>query len=59
GFEGTANWRWYVRIFLTSADALWVAVGSLGLLTILWRDWRIGCPATGTAPESGSAGSRF
>jgi hypothetical protein len=42
GFEGTANWRWYVRIFVTSADALWVAVGSLGLLTILWRDWRKG-----------------
>jgi 4-amino-4-deoxy-L-arabinose transferase-like glycosyltransferase len=42
GFEGTGNWRWYTTAFLTSADALWVATGVLGLAGLLWRDWRRG-----------------
>ena len=42
GFEGTANWRWYPRAFLTSADALWVVGGAVGLVGILWREWRKG-----------------
>jgi 4-amino-4-deoxy-L-arabinose transferase-like glycosyltransferase len=37
GFEGTGNWRWYVRAFLTSADALWVVGGGLGLIGLLVR----------------------
>ena len=40
GFEGAGNWRWYARVFATSADALWVAVGVAGLVGWLWRDWR-------------------
>jgi hypothetical protein len=42
GFEGKANWRWYARAFFTSADALWVATGVVGLVGLLWRDWRKG-----------------
>jgi 4-amino-4-deoxy-L-arabinose transferase-like glycosyltransferase len=42
GFEGTANWRWYARVFLTSPDALWVAAGVVGLVGIVWREWRKG-----------------
>jgi 4-amino-4-deoxy-L-arabinose transferase-like glycosyltransferase len=37
GFEGTANWRWYLRVFLTSADAIWFAAGSVGLAGLVWR----------------------
>ena len=42
GFEGTGNWRWYAKAFFTSADALWVATGVLGLAAQLWRDWKKG-----------------
>jgi len=42
GFEGTGNWRWYPTILLASADALWVIAGMLGLLGLLWRDWKKG-----------------
>jgi 4-amino-4-deoxy-L-arabinose transferase-like glycosyltransferase len=42
GFEGLGNWRWYPSIFLSSADALWMIVGILGLGGLLWRDWRKG-----------------
>ena len=42
GFEGTGNWRWYARVFLTSADALWVVTGVSGLAALLVREWRKG-----------------
>jgi 4-amino-4-deoxy-L-arabinose transferase-like glycosyltransferase len=42
GFEGTGNWRWYIRVFLTSADVLWVIAGVSGLLGMLWRNWKKG-----------------
>jgi 4-amino-4-deoxy-L-arabinose transferase-like glycosyltransferase len=42
GFEGTGNWRWYPSVFLTSADAIWIVVGTLGLIGLLWRRWKIG-----------------
>jgi hypothetical protein len=42
GFEGSRNWLWYIRVFLTSADAPWVVAGLLGLIGIVWRDWRKG-----------------
>jgi 4-amino-4-deoxy-L-arabinose transferase-like glycosyltransferase len=42
GFEGTGNWRWYVRVFATSADGPWVVAGTVGLVALLWRDWRKG-----------------
>jgi 4-amino-4-deoxy-L-arabinose transferase-like glycosyltransferase len=42
GFEGKANWRWYPTVFLTSADALWVVGGALGLIDLLLREWRKG-----------------
>lgn len=42
GFEGTGNWRWYLRAFLTSADALWLVSGMTGLVGMLWRDWKKG-----------------
>jgi 4-amino-4-deoxy-L-arabinose transferase-like glycosyltransferase len=42
GFEGKGNWRWYLTVFLTSADALWVIAGGLGLLGLVWREWRKG-----------------
>lgn len=42
GFEGQGNWRWYIRVFLTSADAPWVATGTVGLLGLLWREWKKG-----------------
>jgi 4-amino-4-deoxy-L-arabinose transferase-like glycosyltransferase len=42
GFEGRGNWRWYIQVFLTSADAAWVAAGALGLAGILWREWKKG-----------------
>jgi hypothetical protein len=42
GFEGTGNWRWYIRAFLTSADVIWVLTGVLGLAGLLWRDWKKG-----------------
>ena len=40
GFEGLGNWRWYPAVFLTSADALWVIAGTLGLLGLAWKEWR-------------------
>ncbi len=42
GFEGTGNWRWYPKVFLTSADALWIVAGALGLVGLLWREWKKG-----------------
>jgi 4-amino-4-deoxy-L-arabinose transferase-like glycosyltransferase len=42
GFEGKANWRWYPTVFLTSADAPWAIAGVLGLVGVIWRDWRKG-----------------
>jgi 4-amino-4-deoxy-L-arabinose transferase-like glycosyltransferase len=42
GFEGRGNWRWYIRVFFTSADALWIGTGVLGLGSIVWREWRKG-----------------
>jgi 4-amino-4-deoxy-L-arabinose transferase-like glycosyltransferase len=42
GFEGRGNWRWYVQVFFTSADAAWVAAGVLGLSAILWRERKKG-----------------
>lgn len=42
GFEGTGNWRWYLGIFLGSADALWVIAGVVGLLGWLWRERKKG-----------------
>lgn len=42
GFEGTGNWRWYPKVFLSSADGLWVVTGVAGLAGLLWRDWRKG-----------------
>ena len=42
GFEGTSNWRWYPTVFLTSADALWVVSGAVGLAGLMWRDWKRG-----------------
>ena len=42
GFEGTGNWRWYLRASLTSADALWVVVGVSGLFGMVWREWKKG-----------------
>ncbi len=42
GFEGQGNWRWYIRAFLTSADALWVVAGAFGLVGLLVREWRKG-----------------
>jgi 4-amino-4-deoxy-L-arabinose transferase-like glycosyltransferase len=42
GFEGTANWRWYPGVFLTSADAPWTVVGAIGLLGVLVKEWKRG-----------------
>ena len=42
GFEGQANWKWYPGVFLRSADSIWVVAGTLGLLGVLWKDWRKG-----------------
>jgi 4-amino-4-deoxy-L-arabinose transferase-like glycosyltransferase len=42
GFEGTGNWRWYLRATLTSADALWVFTAIAGLAGMFWREWRKG-----------------
>jgi 4-amino-4-deoxy-L-arabinose transferase-like glycosyltransferase len=42
GFEGRGNWRWYLRVFLTSADGFWVLTGALGLAGLAWREWKKG-----------------
>jgi 4-amino-4-deoxy-L-arabinose transferase-like glycosyltransferase len=42
GFEGRGNWRWYVTVFMRSADAPWIVTGVLGLLILLVREWRKG-----------------
>lgn len=42
GFEGTGNWRWYLQVFFTSADSLWLAAGVVGLVGMVVRDWRQG-----------------
>jgi 4-amino-4-deoxy-L-arabinose transferase-like glycosyltransferase len=42
GFEGQGNWRWYLKVFLTSADAPWVLAGGLGLVGLTWREWKKG-----------------
>jgi 4-amino-4-deoxy-L-arabinose transferase-like glycosyltransferase len=42
GFEGRGNWRWYIQVFLTSADAPWVVSGVLGLAAMLWQEWKKG-----------------
>jgi 4-amino-4-deoxy-L-arabinose transferase-like glycosyltransferase len=42
GFEGTGNWRWYPGVFLTSADALWMVAGTLGIVGMLLKEWKKG-----------------
>lgn len=42
GFEGTGNWRWYLSIFIKSADRFWFIAGVLGFVGMLWRDWKRG-----------------
>jgi 4-amino-4-deoxy-L-arabinose transferase-like glycosyltransferase len=42
GFEGLGNWRWYLKVFLTSPDAPLVVAGTMGLVGLVWRDWRKG-----------------
>jgi 4-amino-4-deoxy-L-arabinose transferase-like glycosyltransferase len=42
GFEGTGNWRWYLKVFLTSPDSLFFVAGLVGLGGIVWRKWRMG-----------------
>lgn len=42
GFEGANNWQWYIRVFLTSADALWVIAGAVGLAGLVWKQWKKG-----------------
>lgn len=42
GFEGRGNWRWYPTVFLTSADALFVVTGVLGMAGLLCRHWKRG-----------------
>ncbi|MBN1660070.1 MAG: phospholipid carrier-dependent glycosyltransferase [Anaerolineae bacterium] len=42
GFEGRGNWRWYPTLFATSADALFVAAGTGGLIALLFRRWKRG-----------------
>ncbi len=42
GFEGIGNWRWYPGVFLTSADAVWVLGGMVGLLGLFRRRWKAG-----------------
>jgi 4-amino-4-deoxy-L-arabinose transferase-like glycosyltransferase len=42
GFEGTGNWRWYIRTLLSSADGPWVVAGIVGLAGITWREWKKG-----------------
>lgn len=42
GFEGQGNARWYLRVFLTSADAIFVICGGLGLVGLLKRNWEKG-----------------
>jgi 4-amino-4-deoxy-L-arabinose transferase-like glycosyltransferase len=42
GFEGTGNWRWYLSVFLTSADRFWFLAGAAGLVGISWRERRKG-----------------
>lgn len=41
GFEGRGNWRWYISVLATSADALWMLAGVFGLIGML-RDWKKG-----------------
>jgi 4-amino-4-deoxy-L-arabinose transferase-like glycosyltransferase len=38
GFEGAANWRWYLSVFLTSADRFWFLAGAVGLVAVVWRE---------------------
>jgi hypothetical protein len=42
GFEGAGNWRWYLRTFLTSSDALWFVTGMAGMVGLVWKDWKKG-----------------
>ncbi|MEJ2210517.1 MAG: glycosyltransferase family 39 protein [Anaerolineae bacterium] len=42
GFEGRGNWRWYLGVFATSADAPWLAAGLAGLAGLVWREWKKG-----------------
>lgn len=42
GFEGTGNWRWYPGVFLSSADAVWTCMGTVGLIGLSLRQWRKG-----------------
>ncbi len=42
GFEGLGNWRWYLGILFTSADAAAAALCLAGLLTLAVRDPRRG-----------------
>jgi len=42
GFEGRGNWRWYVTVFVTSADAPWVVAATAGAIGMVLREWRKG-----------------
>jgi len=42
GFEGRGNWRWYIGVFFTSVDGLWVAACATGLAGLVWREWKKG-----------------
>lgn len=42
GFEGSGNWRWYLTVLLTSADAIWVVAGTVGMALMVWQERRKG-----------------
>jgi len=42
GFEGKGNWRWYIGVFLRSADSPWTIGGTAGLVGMLLKGWRKG-----------------
>lgn len=42
GFEGRQNWRWYICVFATSADVLWVGAGTAGLIGLTLKNWKKG-----------------
>jgi 4-amino-4-deoxy-L-arabinose transferase-like glycosyltransferase len=42
GFEGVGNWRWYLNAFLSSADRYWVLAAFVGLVSLVWQEWKKG-----------------